>query len=195
MDSCPAITTWVNGGCDPSTINPEFVKNVDHWTGEKLGGISHNQKFETDEPQKLLQEVRKKTMLLTVNDVERVFSVESKSVDTQDDNMSDISDLLADSETDDDGMNYGPDDPNIVETEENSEFNFNVKEEFSVAKIYGDKLYRNGLTPENKDFIMQTLAKEVLEQRTVMEWGRKLYFLRRKCEGRRIDLVFLCSLQ
>ena len=73
--------------------------------------------------------------------------------------MSETSDLLTDSETDE--IDYGPSDSNVVQTEENSVFNFNVKEESSLAKIYGDKLYRNGLTPENKDHVMHSLAKEV----------------------------------
>ena len=193
MDSCPVITSWVKGGCDSSSINSEFVKNVNHWTGQKIGGASYNQKFEMDETQKLLHEVRRQTKFLAVNDVVKISSVESKSVNTQDENMSEISDLLTDSE--DEEIDYGPDDPHVVETEENGEFNFNVKEESSVAKIYGDKRYRNGLTFENKDFILHTLAKEVLEQRIVMEWGRKLYFLRKKCEGRPIDLMFLWKLQ
>ena len=63
--------------------------------------------------------------------------------------MSEISDLLTDSETAE--IDYGPSDSNVVKTEDNSVFTFNVKEESSVAKIYGDKFYRKGLTVANKD--------------------------------------------
>ena len=167
MDLCPAIITWVEGGCVTSTINPMFVKNIDHWTGQRIGGASHNQKFEIGEPQKLLEEVRRLTECLTVKNVVKVSSVESKSVNTQDDNMSETSDLPTDSETD--GIDYGPSESNIVQTEEDSVFIFDVKEECSVVKIYGDKLYRSGLTPDNKDHVMCLLAKEVLEQRAIME--------------------------
>ena len=109
MNSCTSIITWEKDGCDPSVINQDYVRNVKHWTGEKSGGLAHNEKFQTDESERLLQELRNKTMPLTVKDVENVFSVESKSLDTQDVGMSDISDcnisdLLADSESDDDGM-------------------------------------------------------------------------------------------
>ena len=137
--------------------------------------------------------MRRLTAFLTVKDVVKDFSVENKSVNTQDDNMSETSDLQTDSETDE--INYGPSESNVVQTEEDSVFIFDVKEESSVVKIYGDRLYRSGLTPDNKDHVMCLLAKEVLEQRAIMEWGRKLHILRKKCEGRKVDMVFLWSLQ
>ena len=74
-------------------------------------------------------------------------------------------------------------------------FIFNVREESSVVRIFSDKMYRNGLTPENKDDVMYSLAREVLEQRALMDMGRRMHLLRRKCEGRRIDMFFLWSLK
>ena len=190
MDSCTEITKWVKGGCDPNTICPIFVKNINHWTGQKIGGDLHNQKFELGEEQKLLNQVREMTGSLIVKDVVLVSNVESKSVNTQDGYMSDCEDLLADSETETDGINYGP----TIQTED-SVFIFDVKQKSSVLKIYSDKSYRDLLTFENKDEVLLSLSKEVLEQRTLMDIGRKLNILRKKCEGRRIDMAFLWSLQ
>ena len=62
-------------------------------------------------------------------------------------------------------------------------------------KIFNDKSYRDNLTFENKDEIMRQLSKEVLEQRTLMELGRKLNILRKKCEGSKMDMQFLWALQ
>ena len=45
MDFCSAIDGWVERGCDVSKINPMFVKNIDHWTGQKIGGALFNQNF------------------------------------------------------------------------------------------------------------------------------------------------------
>ena len=70
MDTCTAITAWLEGGCDPHTINAMFVKNISHWTGPKIGGLVHFQKFEDGSPQKLLDEVRELTAFLDVKDVE-----------------------------------------------------------------------------------------------------------------------------
>jgi hypothetical protein len=181
MNSCTSILTWVKDGCDPSVINQDFVRNVKHWTGEKTGGLAHNEKFQTDECERLLQELRNKTSPLILKDVEKVSSVEDQTLDTQDVCMSEtshcnISDLLAESGSDDE-MNYGPHSSNIVVTE-NSGFYFNIKEEKSVAKVFGDEVYRKSLTFENKDHIMEIMAKEILEQRVVMELGRKLSSLR-----------------
>ena len=108
MDLCSAIDKWVERGCDVNDINPMFVKNIDHWTGQKIGGALFNQKFQTGEPEKLLKEVRKRTEFLTVRNLVKVSGTESNSQTTQDDNISDntsvghasISDLLVDSEID-----------------------------------------------------------------------------------------------
>ena len=212
MDLCSAIDKWVQRGCVANKIDPMFVKNIDYWTGQKMGGALFNQKFQTGEPEKLLLEVRRRTEFLIVKSVVKVSGAESNSLTTHDGNISDnssvgltsLSDLLADSETDQpsetdgssetDELDYGPI-LKDVETEEGSVFIFNVKEESCLAKIYGDKTYRNGLSPDDKDLVMHGLAKEVLEQRVIMTWGRKLHILRGKCEGRRVDLVFLNSLQ
>ena len=206
MNLCSAIDKWVQRGCVANKIDPMFIKNIDYWTGQKMGGTLFNQKFQTGEPEKLLLEVRRRTEFLIVKSVVKVSGAESNSQTTHDDNISDnasvghtsLSELLADSETDQpsetDDLDYGPS-LKDVETEESSVFIFNVKEESCLAKIYGDKTYRNGLSPDDKDLVMHGLAKEVLEQRVIMTWGRKLHILRGKCEGRRVDLVFLNSLQ
>ena len=103
--------------------------------------------------------------------------------------------MFTDSDPDDsDGINYGPSEANLTHTDGGSEFFFDVKQESSVVRIYGDKIYRSGLTLENKDTIMYALSKEVIEQRALMDLWIKLNVLRKKCEGRKVDMGFLWTL-
>ena len=61
MNLCSAIDKWVQRGCVANKIDPMFVKNIDYWTGQKMGGALFNQKFQTGEPEKLLLEMRRRT--------------------------------------------------------------------------------------------------------------------------------------
>jgi hypothetical protein len=152
------------------------------------------------EEQELLTEVREKTRSLSVKDVISASNVESKSATTQDLNIQDgnvsgCEDMLAESEAESDDSLYGPNLNTTTQTEDCA-FSFDVKQNSSVRKIFDDKKsYRDKLTVDNKDEVMCLLSKEVLEQRTLMDLGRKLNILRKKCEGSRIDMEFLWALQ
>ena len=171
-----------------------------HWTGQKIGGDLHHQKFKVGEEQELLTEVREKTGGLSVKDVIPASNVKSKSatiqdVNMQDVNMSDDEDMLVESEADSsDDMLYGPSLNNTIQTEE-SDFSFDVNQYSSVRRIFDDKSYREEMSVDNKNEVIRLLSKEVLEQRTLMDLGRKLNILRKKCEGYRIDTEFLWILQ
>ena len=122
MDLCSAIDKWVERGCDVNEINPMFVKNIDHWTGQKIGGALFNQKFQTGEPEKLLKEVRKRTEFLTVRNVVKVSGTESNSPTTQDDNISDNTSVghasISDSLVDSDAFSKGCVDEKVDEMED-----------------------------------------------------------------------------
>ena len=199
MDLCTEIAEWVKEGCSPDKICSIYVTNIKHWSGQKIGGDLHNQKFKPGEVQELLAEVREKTRDLSVKDVISASQVGSKSPtthdvntkdDIQDGNVSGCKDMLVESEEEFDDSFYGPN----IQTEDCA-FSFDVKQNSSVMKIFNDKSYRDNLTFENKDEIMRQLSKEVLEQRTLMELGRKLNILRKKCEGSKMDMQFLWALQ
>jgi hypothetical protein len=200
MDTCAAITEWVKGGCSPDTLCSIYVTNIKHWTGQKIGGDLHHQKFKAGEEQKLLAEVREKTGGLSVKDVIPASNVKNKSatiqdVNIQDVNMSDDEDMLVESEAESsDDMLFGPGLNNTIQTEE-SDMSFDVKQYSSVRRIFDDKSYREKMTVDNKNEVMRLLSKEVLEQRTLMDLGRKLNILRKKCEGNKIDTEFLWALQ
>jgi hypothetical protein len=192
MDLCTKIAEWVKDGCSPDKICSIYVTNIKHWSGQKIGGDLHNQKFKLGEEQELLTEVREKTRGLSVKYVISASQVGSKSVttydvniedDIQDGNVSGCEDMLVESEEEFDDSFYSPN----IQTEDCA-FSFDVKQNFSVRKIFNDKSYRDKLTFENKDEIMCQLSKEVLEQRTLMELGRKLNILRKKCEGSKMDM-------
>jgi hypothetical protein len=193
MDICVGITEWVESGCSPSKLCPIYVKNIKHWSSQKIGGDLHHQKFEAGEEQQLLTKVREKTGGLSAKDVISATNVNDKSASTHDVNIQDVdmSDegMLVEShlESSDDIL-YGPDSNNTIQTEE-SDVNFDAKQYSSVLRIFEDKSYREEMSIDNKNEVMRLLSKEVLEQRTLMDLGRKLNILRKKCEGYSIDFM------
>ena len=196
MDSCVKITKWAADGCNPGELCPNYVKNISHWSSQKIGGDTHHQRFVGGDEKELLLKVREVTGGLAAKDVNLATNVNDESATIHDVSIQDVDvNMLLESETESsDDATYGPNPMNDIHTEENGD-DFDVKQLQSVLRIFNDKSYREDRSIGSKNEVIRLLSQEVLEKRTLLDIGHKLNILRKKFEGYSLDAEFLWKIQ